>query len=109
MSQFDCSFDKSRLDIGAIHAFLSNAYWSPGIPLQTVERPIENSLCIGGYINGLQVAFARMVTDKATFAYLADVFVIPSHPGPGAVSSPCGDAPVSSRASGSEAHASRHT
>lgn len=83
MSLFDCPFDKSRLDVGAIHAFLSNAYWSPGIPLQTVERAIENSLFIGGYINGLQVAFARMVTDKATFAYLADVFVIPSHRGQG--------------------------
>ena len=83
MSRFECSFDKSRLDIGAIHAFLASTYWSPGIPLQTVERAVENSLCIGGYIDGRQVAFARLVTDRATFAYLADVFVIPSHRGEG--------------------------
>jgi GNAT superfamily N-acetyltransferase len=83
MSRFECSFDKSRLDIGAIHAFLASTYWSPGIPLQAVERAVENSLCIGGYIDGRQVAFARLVTDRATFAYLADVFVIPSHRGEG--------------------------
>ena len=83
MSRFECSFDKSRLDIGAIHAFLSSTYWSPGVPLRTVERAIENSLCIGGYIDGKQVAFGRLVTDRATFAYLADVFVIPPHRGEG--------------------------
>lgn len=83
MSTFEHSFDKSRLDIEVIHAFLSSTYWSPGIPVQTVERAIENSLCIGGYIDGRQVAFARAVTDRATFAYLADVFVVPAHRGQG--------------------------
>ena len=83
MSHFECSFDTSRLDVEAIHAFLASTYWSPGIPRQTVERAIANSLCIGGYIDGRQVAFARMVTDRATFAYLADVFVVPLHRGKG--------------------------
>lgn len=83
MSTFEHSFDKSRLDIEVIHGFLSSTYWSPGIPVQTVERAIENSLCIGGYIDGRQVAFARAVTDRATFAYLADVFVVPAHRGQG--------------------------
>ena len=83
MSEFECSFDRSRLDVGTIHAFLSSSYWSSGIPRETVERAIANSLCIGGYVESRQVAFARMVTDRATFAYLADVFVLPSHRGRG--------------------------
>lgn len=83
MSEFEYSFDRSRLDVGTIHAFLSSSYWSPGIPRETVERAIANSLCIGGYVESRQVAFARMVTDRATFAYLADVFVLPSHRGRG--------------------------
>lgn len=83
MSPFECSFDKSRLDVDAIHTFLASTYWSPGVPRETVERAIDNSLCIGGYVDGQQVAFARMVTDRATFAYLADVYVIPSHRGKG--------------------------
>ncbi|MCE2901007.1 MAG: GNAT family N-acetyltransferase [Gemmatimonas sp.] len=80
---FECSFDASRLDVDAIHAFLTTTYWSPGIPRETLERAIAHSLCIGGYVNGQQVAFARLVTDRATFAYLADVFVLPSHRGQG--------------------------
>ena len=83
MHPFECSFDKSRLDIEAIHAFLAGTYWSPGIPRATVERAIDNSLCVGGFVDGQQVAFARLVTDRATFAYLADAFVIPSHRGQG--------------------------
>ena len=83
MSPFECSFDKSKLDVEAIHAFLVSTYWSPGIPRETVELAINNSLCVGGYVDGQQVAFARLVTDRATFAYLADVFVIPSHRGRG--------------------------
>lgn len=83
MSHFECSFDKSRLDVAGVHAFLSTAYWSPGIPLETLARAIENSLCIGGYTDGRQIAFARLVTDRATFAYLADVFVLPAFRGRG--------------------------
>jgi GNAT superfamily N-acetyltransferase len=78
--------DTSReaLDRDMIHAFLAEqAYWSRGIPRETVERAIEGSLCFGGYVDGRQVAFARVVTDGATFGYLADVFVLPAFRGQG--------------------------
>lgn len=76
--------DKRELDVDAIHRFLATeAYWSRGIPRATVERAIAGSLCFGGYLDGRQVAFARVVTDGATFAYLADVFVLAEHRGHG--------------------------
>ena len=84
MGALQVSTDKDRLDIGLIHRFLSTeAYWSHGIPRTTVERAIAGSLCFGGYVDGQQVAFARVVTDGATFGYLADVFVLPEHRGQG--------------------------
>jgi GNAT superfamily N-acetyltransferase len=68
--------DRSRLDIAAIHHFLANcSHWARGIPLATVQRAIDHSLCFGLYRDGAQIGFARIVTDHATFAYLADVFV----------------------------------
>lgn len=67
-----------------LHRFLTESYWSSGIPLDTVQKAIENSLCFGAYDDeGQQVGFARAVTDKASFAYLADVFVLPAHRGKG--------------------------
>jgi GNAT superfamily N-acetyltransferase len=81
MPLYEVSTDAARLDVAAIHAFLSETYWSPGIPLATVRRAIENSVCVGAYTNGRQIGFARMVTDKATFAYLADVYVLEEHRG----------------------------
>ncbi|MBD8872988.1 GNAT family N-acetyltransferase [Rhodanobacter sp. DHB23] len=84
MGALQISTDKERLDIGLIHRFLTTeAYWSRGIPRETVERAIAGSLCFGGYVDGRQVAFARVVTDCATFAYLADVFVLSEHRGQG--------------------------
>lgn len=84
MGTFQITTDKRRLDIDLIHRFLCNeAYWSRGIPREVVERAIEGSLCFGGYLDGRQVAFARVVTDGATFGYLADVFVVPAHRGQG--------------------------
>ena len=84
MGDFSISTDKDRLDIGLIHRFLAGeAYWCRGIPRDVVERAIAGSLCFGGYLDGGQVAFARVVTDGATFAYLADVFVLPDHRGHG--------------------------
>jgi GNAT superfamily N-acetyltransferase len=78
------STDKQKLDTGTIHQYLSNeTYWAPGVPLEVVQRSIDNSVCFGIYHNGNQVGFARVVTDKATFAYLADVFVLPAHRGKG--------------------------
>ena len=79
MRAVEISADPKRLDVKAIHAFLSASYWSPGIPLATVQRAVENSVCVGAYAAGVQVGFARVVTDKATFAYLADVYVLEAH------------------------------
>jgi len=76
--------DKTALDIALIHDFLSTTSpWARGIPLETVQRSIEHSLCFGGFIDGKQIAFARVVTDHATFAYLMDVFVLPDFRGQG--------------------------
>jgi GNAT superfamily N-acetyltransferase len=82
------SFAAEDLDLDLIHAFLSGAYWSQGIPRDTVERAIRGSLCAaaidadeGG--KDEQIGFARVITDRATFAYLADVFVLPGHRGKG--------------------------
>ncbi|AJQ53357.1 GNAT family N-acetyltransferase [Aeromonas hydrophila] len=80
----EISADKGRLDVPLIHRFLSEeAYWCRGIPLATLQRAINHSLCFGGYLGAQQVAFARVITDKATFGYLADVFVLPEHRGRG--------------------------
>jgi GNAT superfamily N-acetyltransferase len=73
-----------RLDVDAIHAFLArDAYWSPGIPRDVVDRAIAGSLNFGLYRDGSQVGFARVISDKATFAWLADVYVLPDHRGHG--------------------------
>jgi len=83
MVPYEITCDRTRLDIDAIHGFLSQAYWSPGIPRALVERAMANSLCFGVFHQGQQVGFARVVTDKATFAYLADVYILPEHRGKG--------------------------
>ena len=77
------STDITRLDLELIHNFLKRSYWASGIPAEVVERSVENSLVFGLYKEGEQVGFARVVTDCATFAYLADVFVMESHRGRG--------------------------
>lgn len=71
------------MDVSAIHSFLSTAYWSKGIPVNTVRRAINNSLCVGVFLGGAQVGFARATTDKATFAYIADVYILELHRGKG--------------------------
>jgi GNAT superfamily N-acetyltransferase len=76
--------DKSRLDVDRIYRFLSEeSYWAKNIPRATVERSIEHSLCFGAYDGDSQVGFARVVTDRAVFAYIGDVFVLESHRGRG--------------------------
>ena len=76
--------EKSRFDIGMIHRYLSGeSYWAKGISRELVERSIENSLCFGAFDGEAQVGFARVITDFAVFAYIADVFVVPSHRGRG--------------------------
>ncbi|HKA36117.1 MAG TPA: GNAT family N-acetyltransferase [Thermoanaerobaculia bacterium] len=80
---FTISTDKEKLDRGSIHDFLLGSYWAKGIPREIVDRSIENSLCFGLYDGSRQVGFARVISDLATFGYLADVFVIESHRGRG--------------------------
>jgi len=77
------STDPARIDRALVHAFLSGSYWASGIPREIVDRSIENALCFGVYEENRQVGFARVISDLATFAYLADVFVLPSHRGRG--------------------------
>ena len=82
--EYVVSTDRARLDVDRIHRFLAGAYWSPGIPRAVVERAIENSLPFGLYeASGEQVGFARAITDRATYAYLADVYVEVAHRGRG--------------------------
>lgn len=81
---FSVSNDPALLDIATIHTYLSHeSYWAKGIPYETVERSVRNSYCFGVYHNARQIGFARVVTDKATFAYLADVFILPEFRGRG--------------------------
>ncbi|MFZ5747104.1 MAG: GNAT family N-acetyltransferase [Pseudomonadota bacterium] len=77
------SFDAAELQRDGIHAFLTDSYWARGIARDLVDRAIDGSLCVGAYDEADQVGFARVVTDRATFAYLADVFVLPDHRGKG--------------------------
>ena len=76
--------DISKLDVNVIHQFLSEeSYWAKGIPKHVVEKSIANSLCFGLFYKNEQIGFARLVTDKATFAYLADVFILKEYRGKG--------------------------
>ncbi len=80
---FLLSDDRDRLDVDRIHGWLASSYWSPGIELALVKRAIQGSHCLGAYQNGLQVGFARTITDYATFAWIADVWVDESVRGQG--------------------------
>jgi len=81
------SDDKNNLQLNVIHGYLTNSYWSQGISRKLIERGIANSLCFGLYLNVeknsqssmQQIGFARVTTDKASFAYLADVFILPTY------------------------------
>jgi GNAT superfamily N-acetyltransferase len=76
--EFLLSTDPARLDLDVIHGFLTECYWAKGIPREVVARSIQNSLCFGVYAHGHQVGFARVISDFATYAYIGDVFVLPS-------------------------------
>ena len=82
-NHFTISTDPARLDLEVIHGFLYHAYWSPGVPREIVAKAIQHSFCFGLYENNAQIGFARVVTDYASFAYLADVFVLPDQRGDG--------------------------
>ncbi|MEP6993179.1 MAG: GNAT family N-acetyltransferase [Acidobacteriota bacterium] len=81
--EYCISTDRDRLDHAEIHAFLGSSYWAAGIPRAVLDRSIQNSLPFGVYDGPRQVGFARVITDYATFAYVADVFVLPTHRGKG--------------------------
>src|SRR5438105_3108285 len=69
--------------VDAIHGYLTTSYWAEGIPKNIVKRSMQNSLCFGVLHGKELVAFSRVITDKATYAYLADVFVLEKHRGKG--------------------------
>lgn len=88
--EIEISTDTSRLDVGRIHRWLSEqSYWAQGRTLDAVRESIANSICFGAYHEGEQVGFARVVTDRVTHAWLADVFVDEAYRGQG-----CGKALV---------------
>jgi len=84
MQKFNVSSDPKDLDFDVIYDFISQSYWAKGIPRKTLQKAIDNSLVFGVYTDtGEQVGFARLSTDKATFAYLADVFILEAYRGLG--------------------------
>lgn len=83
-AKYSVNSEAERLDLNLIHSFLTKSYWAKGIPKEVVAKSIAHSLCFGAYDeDDNQVGFARVVTDRATFAYLADVFVLETHRGQG--------------------------
>ncbi len=84
MSAFTVSSDRVAMDDGVIYHYLSEvSYWARGVSRDKVVKSLDNSLCFGGFVDGQQVAFARVVSDRTTFAYLCDVFVLDEHQGQG--------------------------
>lgn len=84
MERFRVSNQLEQMNIDLIHQVISRSYWAKGIPKATLEKALAHSLCFGVFDeNDTQVAFARMITDRATFAYLGDVFVVEEHQGEG--------------------------
>ena len=75
--------DKSKLDIGLIHKFLTSSYWAEGRTVEEVKRSIEHSICFGAYKDDRQIGFARVVSDLTIIAYLMDVFIIKEYRGKG--------------------------
>ncbi|MEO5683427.1 MAG: GNAT family N-acetyltransferase [Chitinophagaceae bacterium] len=80
---YNISTNKAELDIGFIHGFLTQSYWAENIPLETVQRSIDGSMCFGIYKDLRQIGFARVITDYASFGYLADVFIDDNYRGQG--------------------------
>src|SRR5919108_4858080 len=81
--EIEISTDPARIDIEAVHRFLNTSYWAQGRSFETVERSIRNSLCFCACSHGQFAGLARAVTDRATFAYISDVFVLPEFRGRG--------------------------
>lgn len=83
LDEYVISTEREKIDLTVVHKFLRESYWAKNIPLETVRRSIENSLCFSLFESQKQIGFARIVSDYATFAYLADVFVIEEFRGQG--------------------------
>ena len=83
MSDVEISTDRAALDVDAIHAALAQTYWAQGISRERVAKSLDESLCFGMFAGGRQIGFARVVTDRATFAYLCDVYVLEEFRGRG--------------------------
>jgi N-acetylglutamate synthase-like GNAT family acetyltransferase len=81
--EFTITTDKTKLDIAVIHSFLTRSYWATGISSALVQRSIDGSLCFGVFQGNAQIGFARVITDFATFGYLADVFILEEYRGKG--------------------------
>lgn len=77
------SLDNAEMQVDAIHTYLSRSYWASSIPKNIVAQAMKNSICCGLFYDGQQIGFARVVSDRATFAYLADVYVLEAHRGRG--------------------------
>jgi len=77
------SLDREEMNIMLIHKFLTNSYWAKGVSMSVLEKAFSNSFCFGLFDNNQQVSFGRFITDRATYAYLADVFVLPEYQGRG--------------------------
>jgi GNAT superfamily N-acetyltransferase len=80
---YSISTNKEKLDIDFIHQFLSHSYWAENIPIEIVQKSIDGAMCFGVYDNDKQIGFARVITDCATFGYLADVFIDQDYRGNG--------------------------
>ena len=81
--EYEISTDPDRIDLDLVHGWLAGSYWAAGIPRETVARSIAGSLCFGIYRGARQVGFGRVVSDRATFAWLGDVFVLEEERGRG--------------------------
>ena len=80
-AEFTVSDRKEDMNVTMIHGFLTNSYWAKGIGKSTIERAIANSLCLGVFHNEKQIGFGRAITDRSSFAYLADVFILEEYRG----------------------------
>ncbi len=81
--QYTVSMNPARFDVDMIHRFLTCCYWAEDIPRGIVRRSIENAVCFGVFDGDNQVGFARVITDRATYAYIGDVFILEPHRGRG--------------------------
>jgi GNAT superfamily N-acetyltransferase len=77
--RYEISTKPARVDLDAVHAYLTRSYWAEGIAKETLAKAVAGSLCFSLFDDGAQVGFARVVTDRATFAYLCDVYVLEDH------------------------------